>query len=129
MEWKGGMEWKPTHCLEMDVDRNMEKPGMERAQRTERRTFIAALGGTPAIRTGAIPYLIDWWCERDGVKPGQVAQPQRQYLGPVTVGGQTAAATTTCPARWRKSRLLDPVFASEHAAGPSGTGGVSRRGV
>lgn len=32
---------------------------------------IAALGGTPVICTQGrvIPYLIDWWCERDGVKP------------------------------------------------------------
>lgn len=32
---------------------------------------IAALGGTPAIcsQGKVIPYLIDWWCERDGVKP------------------------------------------------------------
>lgn len=32
---------------------------------------IAALGGTPAIcsQGRVIPYLIDWWCERDGVKP------------------------------------------------------------
>lgn len=32
---------------------------------------IVALGGTPAICTQGrvIPYLIEWWCERDGVKP------------------------------------------------------------
>lgn len=32
---------------------------------------IAALGGTPAIcsQGRVIPYLIDWWCSRDGVKP------------------------------------------------------------
>lgn len=32
---------------------------------------IAALGGTPAIcsQGRVIPYLIDWWCERDGVRP------------------------------------------------------------
>jgi len=32
---------------------------------------IAALGGTPTIcsQGRVIPYLIDWWCERDGVKP------------------------------------------------------------
>ncbi len=32
---------------------------------------IAALGGTPAIcsQGKVIPYLIDWWCHRDGVKP------------------------------------------------------------
>lgn len=32
---------------------------------------IAALGGTPAIcsQGKVIPYLIEWWCERDGVKP------------------------------------------------------------
>lgn len=32
---------------------------------------IAALGGTPVIcsQGRVIPYLIDWWCERDGVKP------------------------------------------------------------
>ena len=32
---------------------------------------IAALGGTPAIcsQGKVIPYLIDWWCSRDGVKP------------------------------------------------------------
>jgi 8-oxo-dGTP diphosphatase len=32
---------------------------------------IAALGGTPAVcsQGKVIPYLIEWWCERDGVKP------------------------------------------------------------
>ena len=32
---------------------------------------IAALGGTPAIcsQGKVIPYLIEWWCHRDGVKP------------------------------------------------------------
>lgn len=32
---------------------------------------IVGLGGTPAIcsQGRVIPYLIDWWCERDGVKP------------------------------------------------------------
>jgi 8-oxo-dGTP diphosphatase len=32
---------------------------------------IAALGGTPAIcsQGRVIPHLIDWWCQRDGVKP------------------------------------------------------------
>jgi 8-oxo-dGTP diphosphatase len=32
---------------------------------------IAALGGTPAIcsQGKVIPHLIDWWCQRDGVKP------------------------------------------------------------
>jgi 8-oxo-dGTP diphosphatase len=38
----------------------------------QKRTLeIAALGGTPVISTQGrvIPYLIQWWCERDGVKP------------------------------------------------------------
>ncbi len=37
----------------------------------ERVLAIAALGGTPAICTQGkvIPFLIDWLCERDGVKP------------------------------------------------------------
>lgn len=37
----------------------------------KRMLEIAALGGTPAIcsQGKVIPYLIDWWCERDGVKP------------------------------------------------------------
>jgi 8-oxo-dGTP diphosphatase len=32
---------------------------------------IAGLGGTPAIcsQGKVIPYLIEWWCQRDGVKP------------------------------------------------------------
>ncbi len=32
---------------------------------------IAALGGTPAVcsQGKVIPYVIDWWCQRDGVKP------------------------------------------------------------
>ena len=32
---------------------------------------IAALGGTPAIcsQGRVIPYLIEWWCSRDGVEP------------------------------------------------------------
>ena len=32
---------------------------------------IAALGGTPAIcsQGKVIPFVIDWWCSRDGVKP------------------------------------------------------------
>ena len=37
----------------------------------ERVLQIAAHGGTPVICTQGrvIPYLIDWWCRRDGVKP------------------------------------------------------------
>ena len=37
----------------------------------ERVLEIAAHGGTPVICTQGrvIPYLIDWWCRRDGVKP------------------------------------------------------------
>lgn len=37
----------------------------------KRTLEIAALGGTPVISTQGrvIPYLIDWWCKRDGVKP------------------------------------------------------------
>lgn len=32
---------------------------------------IASLGGTPAVcsQGKVIPYLIDWWCQRDGIKP------------------------------------------------------------
>ena len=37
----------------------------------ERVLAIAGWGGTPVICTQGkvIPYLIDWWCRRDGVKP------------------------------------------------------------
>lgn len=37
----------------------------------ERVLEIAALGGTPVIcsQGRVIPYLIDWWCSRDGVEP------------------------------------------------------------
>lgn len=37
----------------------------------QRLMEIVALGGTPAIcsQGRVIPYLIDWWCERDGVNP------------------------------------------------------------
>lgn len=37
----------------------------------KRTLEIAAKGGTPVICTQGrvIPYLIDWWCARDGVKP------------------------------------------------------------
>ncbi len=37
----------------------------------ERVLEIVALGGTPVICTQGrvIPYLIDWWCKRDGVLP------------------------------------------------------------
>jgi 8-oxo-dGTP diphosphatase len=37
----------------------------------QRLLEITALGGTPAIcsQGRVIPYLIDWWCERDGVEP------------------------------------------------------------
>lgn len=37
----------------------------------DRVLAIAALGGTPVICTQGkvIPFLIDWWCERDGSSP------------------------------------------------------------
>jgi 8-oxo-dGTP diphosphatase len=37
----------------------------------KRMLEIAALGGTPAVcsQGKVIPYLIDWWCDRDGVNP------------------------------------------------------------
>lgn len=37
----------------------------------QRLMEIVALGGTPTIcsQGRVIPYLIDWWCERDGIEP------------------------------------------------------------
>jgi len=49
-----------------------EEAYAEHPKAAHRRVLeIAALGGTPAICTQGrvIPYLIDWWCARDGVKP------------------------------------------------------------
>ncbi len=49
-----------------------EEAYAKNAKAAHRRIMeIAALGGTPAIcsQGKVIPHLIDWWCERDGVKP------------------------------------------------------------
>jgi 8-oxo-dGTP diphosphatase len=45
----------------------------------ERLMEIIELGGTPAIcsQGRVIPYLIDWWCERDGITP----DPSRNRKG------------------------------------------------
>ena len=49
-----------------------EEAYAEHPKAAQNRTVeIAALGGTPVISTQGrvIPYLIQWWCERDGVNP------------------------------------------------------------
>lgn len=49
-----------------------EEAYAEDPKAAHKRTLeIAALGGTPVISTQGrvIPYLIQWWCDRDGVKP------------------------------------------------------------
>lgn len=62
---------------EMDVTISLEPALTEEAYAADpkaarRRVLeIAALGGTPVICTQGrvIPYLIDWWCARDDVRP------------------------------------------------------------
>jgi len=62
---------------EMDVTISLEPGLTEEAYAADpkaarRRVLeIAALGGTPVICTQGrvIPYLIDWWCSRDDVRP------------------------------------------------------------
>jgi 8-oxo-dGTP diphosphatase len=62
---------------EMDVAISLEPALTEEAYAADpkaarRRVLeIAALGGTPVICTQGrvIPYLIDWWCSRDDVRP------------------------------------------------------------
>ena len=62
---------------EMDVPITLEPSLTEEAyagdpKAARRRILeIASLGGTPVICTQGkvIPYLIDWWCKRDGVQP------------------------------------------------------------
>lgn len=49
-----------------------EEAYVENPEAAHKRVLeIAALGGTPAIcsQGKVIPYLIEWWCQRDGVKP------------------------------------------------------------
>ena len=62
---------------EMDLPISLETSLTEEAyaedpKAARRRILeIAALGGTPVICTQGkvIPYVIDWWCARDGVQP------------------------------------------------------------
>ena len=67
---------EPT-ARKLDVTISVE-PGLtadayaEDPKRAHKRVLaIAARGGTPVICTQGevIPFLIDWWCRRDGVKP------------------------------------------------------------
>ena len=55
-----------------DAAHNIEEAYAADPKAARRRIMqIAAHGGTPAICTQGkvIPYLIDWWCARDGVTP------------------------------------------------------------
>ena len=62
---------------ELDVPITVEPTLTEEAYAADPRPArarimaITALGGTPVICTQGkvIPFLIDWWCKRDGVKP------------------------------------------------------------
>jgi len=65
---------------------------------------IAARGGTPVICTQGrvIPYLIDWWCTRDGVTPDK----SRNRKG----------------STWILSLVNGRVIAADHLASPLATG-------
>ena len=69
----------------------------------DRVLAIAALGGTPVICTQGkvIPFLIDWWCERDGVKPDK----SRNRKG----------------STWVLSLAGDRIVAADHMASPLAT--------
>jgi 8-oxo-dGTP diphosphatase len=69
----------------------------------DRVLAIAALGGTPVICTQGkvIPFLIDWWCKRDGVKPDK----SRNRKG----------------STWVLSLVGDRIVAADHMASPLAT--------
>jgi len=60
----------------------------------KRMLEIAALGGTPAIcsQGRVIPYVIDWWCERDGVKPDKSRNQKGSSWVLSLSGGRLVAA-------------------------------------
>ena len=60
----------------------------------ERMLAIAASGGTPTICTQGkvIPYLIDWWCRRDGVKPDKSRNRKGSTWVLSLAGGKVIAA-------------------------------------
>lgn len=60
----------------------------------DRFLAIAALGGTPAICTQGkvIPYLINWLCERDGVKPDKSRNRKGSTWVLSLAGGRVVAA-------------------------------------
>lgn len=60
----------------------------------ERILEIAGYGGTPAICTQGkvIPYLIDWWCRRDGVKPDKSRNRKGSTWVLSLAGGRLIAA-------------------------------------
>lgn len=60
----------------------------------DRVLAIAALGGTPAICTQGkvIPFLIDWWCARDGVKPDKSRNRKGSTWVLSLAGGRVVAA-------------------------------------
>lgn len=60
----------------------------------ERILEIAALGGTPAVcsQGRVIPYLIDWWCARDGVKPDKSRNRKGSTWVLSLAGGRLIAA-------------------------------------
>lgn len=60
----------------------------------ERMLEIAASGGTPTICTQGkvIPYLIDWWCRRDGAKPDKSRNRKGSTWVLSLAGGKVIAA-------------------------------------
>ena len=60
----------------------------------ERILLIADADGIPAVSTQGkvIPYLIDWWCERDGVKPDKSRNRKGSTWVLSLVGGRLIAA-------------------------------------
>lgn len=59
-----------------------------------RALAIADLGGTPVICTQGkvIPFLIDWWCKRDGVKPDKSRNRKGSTWVLSLAGGRVVAA-------------------------------------
>ena len=87
-------------ALDIEVPISMEPALTEEAYASDPRAAhdrvlaIAALGGTPVICTQGkvIPYLIDWWCQRDGVKPDKSRNRKGSTWVLSLAGGRVVAA-------------------------------------
>lgn len=84
--------------ISMEESLTEEAYAADPAAARRRMLAIAELGGTPVIcsQGRVIPFLIDWWCKRDGVKPDK-SRNRKGSTWVLTLAGGTLVAADHMP--------------------------------